>query len=171
MGRGNVYRCTKCDYSFTASLGVGMVFPMVYSETVEKAKLGKLGRSLQRFLQDHPEGAIDCANYIIRCPKCGELRCGPGLDMYVPRKGQDPATEQQGIWSTAMPFEDESYVLPWDLEELYDLFARYPHRCGRCKGAAVIVGEEAFEHEIANGNVMCPCCGSPLESYGAFDWD
>ena len=38
MGQSNGYRCTKCDYSFVLSLGVGMRFPMVYKETVEKAK-------------------------------------------------------------------------------------------------------------------------------------
>ena len=117
MGQGNTYHCARCDYSFEAYLGVGMAFPMVYRETVEKAKLGKLGRTLQRFLQDHPDGAIDCENHVILCSRCGQLKCGPGLDMYVPKKGHDPAAEQHGIWSTAMPFDDESYVVPWDLEE------------------------------------------------------
>ena len=92
--------------------------------------------------------------------------------MYVPKKGHDPAAEKRGIWSTAMPFEGESYVVPWNLEEQYDLFAKYPHRCGKCKGAAAIMSEEAFEQGITDSTIVCPCCGSALESDGwVIMWD
>ena len=49
MGQGNEYRCTKCDYSFFANLGVGFGFPMVYREAMEAAKKVNLVKSSSYF--------------------------------------------------------------------------------------------------------------------------
>lgn len=38
MGSGFKIRCKKCDFNFTAYLGVGMLFPSVYQNTVSEIK-------------------------------------------------------------------------------------------------------------------------------------
>ena len=41
MGQGYGCTCNKCGYSFSANLGVGFLFPMVYRETVGAMKKGE----------------------------------------------------------------------------------------------------------------------------------
>lgn len=43
MGEAYGGICKKCGYSFTASLGVGFLFPIVYQDTVQKMKCPKCG--------------------------------------------------------------------------------------------------------------------------------
>ena len=63
MGQGYSLCCKKCGYNINVNLGVGFMFPRVYEETLENAKAGKLGRNVQQFLKDHPDGALDCDWY------------------------------------------------------------------------------------------------------------
>ena len=60
MGQRYSLCCKKCGYTISVNLGVGFMFPRVYEETLENAKTGKLGRNVQQFLKDHPDGALDC---------------------------------------------------------------------------------------------------------------
>ena len=129
MGQGNGYHCTKCDFSFEAHLEVGFAFPTVYKEIIDSARKGELGDKLQQFVFNHLEGAINCGNSIIRCSNCGDMTCGPNLNMYLPKEGYNPTSIQHGQWMAAMPYEEADYVTPWDLHEHYKLTAKYPHRC------------------------------------------
>ena len=131
MGDGYIFRCSHCDYDFTAYLGVGMMYPAFCQSVMEKGRKGELGPKLQRFLEEHPDGAVDCENVVLRCTACGELDCGPSLNMYVPKEGYTPGPSE-GPWSTAMSGEGMSYITPWDLKTHYLLKARYPHRCEKC---------------------------------------
>lgn len=162
MGQGNTYRCTRCDYSFTAYLGVGFAFPSVYQETMKAACKGELGDKLQQFVQTHPDGVVNCNNSIIHCSQCGNLTCGPNLNMYLPKEGYAPETVQHGPWSTMVPFEGTFYVAPWELSEHYKLTAKYPHRCEKCGGLAHVISEQTLARKIAYGSIVCPCCGEKL---------
>lgn len=172
MGKGNAYRCTKCNYSFTAYIGVGFAFPTVYKETMEAAHKGELGDKIQQFVRTHPEGAINCENSIIRCNRCGDLICGPNLNMYLPKEDYTPASAQQGQWSVAKPYEEADYVTPWELREHYKLTAKYPHHCEKCGSSAYVISENTLARRITEGSIVCPCCENPMfVEGGVIMWD
>lgn len=163
MGQGNCYRCTKCDYEFTAYLGVGFAFPQVYKDMMESARKGELGEKIQQFMHEHPDGALNCESSIIRCTKCGALDCAPNLGMYLPKEGYDPHSVQHGQWSGAMPFDGESYVTPWELRENYKLTAKYPHKCDKCGASARVISAKSLSNKISEGSIRCPCCGERMD--------
>lgn len=172
MGQGNGYHCTKCDFSFEAHLEVGFAFPTVYKEIIDSARKGELGDKLQQFVLNHPEGVVNCENSIIRCSKCGDLVCGPNLNMYLPKEGYDPTSIQHGQWSVAMPCEGADYVTPWDLHEHYKLTAKYPHRCEKCGSSAHVISEKTLARKITEGAIVCPCCGGSIAvDEGVIMWD
>lgn len=66
MGLDLTCNCKKCGYSFGAQVGVGMLYPKVYSETVEKMKEGQFGLQGKEFFEAFPNGAISCENIVVR---------------------------------------------------------------------------------------------------------
>lgn len=172
MGEFVGYTCEKCGYSFTAEIGVGFAFPMVYAEMVAKMKSGELGDKAKRFFIEHPDGAIDCENVIMRCENCGEYDSRESLAMYIPKPKyihQVPG----GSWSVAMPFKGSDYVSWYELEECYMLYAEYPHKCEICGGDIRIV--ETAEDECGLVNVIepiiCPHCGIEMQESIEGNWD
>ncbi|MDO4484180.1 MAG: hypothetical protein Q4C54_07050 [Clostridia bacterium] len=164
MGVALEYRCTGCRYTFTAYSGYGMMYPAVYQETMTKARKGRLGETLRRFVREHPEGAISCEDSIICCTECGRLHTDLSLDMYLP-KGKLTAHEN-GPWSIAMPDGDADYVSPADLQEYYRLTARYPHKCKKCGAPAEIISQQELQSKTAEGTIVCPRCGGRLKTDG-----
>ena len=140
------------------------MFPAVYAETVAKGKRGELGAELQKFLLEHPDGAIDASNVVGVCKKCGALENLIDLSMYLPTEGYTPE-KPKGRWSVAFPADDIDYVAPSDLQGDYALFARYPHRCKQCGGEMKIFTEETI------GRIKCPRCKLRLEETGGILWD
>ena len=124
MGHGHIFRCKKCGYELKPHLGVGFLFPKVYQETIEAAKEGQYGKMVQEFLEEHPDGALNCDEVLLQCIECGDLQTGKDLSMYVPK--QRTESKESGRWSVAFPFESATYVAPWDLED-YELI---PSSCG-----------------------------------------
>lgn len=157
MGTGYSLKCRKCGYGFSANLGVGFMFPLVYQETMEAGREGKLGKEVRQFLEEHPDGVLDCNAVMLQCTECGELGRAPDLSMYLPKEGREGA----------------SYVAPWNLDE-YKLIGRYDHRCSKCKGKMRIIQEKELEQPVGNGNptkVLCPKCKEPLWLDGILMWD
>ena len=163
MGQGYEFNC-KCGYSFTPYLGVGFMFPSVYRETVEAARKGKLGRELETFFSEHPDGAIDAEVVTLRCKKCGKYKSAENLAMYLPN-GKE--RKEKGRWSVAMVFEDEDYVDPSELQECYKLYAEYPHKCDSCGGEMEIISED----ELEKNGITCPGCGRKIKSEPGIMWD
>ena len=60
MGQGYSLGCKRCGYKISANLGVGFAFPRVYEAVMKEAQGGKLGETVQSFLKEHPDGALDC---------------------------------------------------------------------------------------------------------------
>jgi len=148
MGNGYTYRCTECDYSFQAVLGVGFRFPTVYRSTVEGARMGGLGKEIKKIFEENPDAAINCDATVIRCEKCGDLSCAAHLGVYIPKVRRDAAPK---------------YVAPWALNGGYTLLAKYPHRCRKCGSPAETIDEKAFSEKIQDGRIACPCCGARLK--------
>ena len=143
MGCGYNVHCEQCDYRSQVYFGVGLMLPKVYEETVQKAKLGELGAELKKFFEEHPDGAIDVSYALGLCKKCGAFYTVTDLSTYLPiddfspNKGYCPR-------SVAESFHEAEYVLPRDLNEHYELFAKYPHKC-KCGGEMKIFNEDDFQ--------------------------
>lgn len=163
MGSGYKYKCSKCGYSFMSANGVGFLFPVVYEETIQKAKAGELGEVIKTFFDEHPNGAISAENVTLCCDKCGKLSLGQDLTMYLPND-ENYKDIEHGRWTVGMPFEGANYVTNWDLEEHYKEYAKYQHKCTECGGNMHIVSDEE--------QLMCPKCKTPFEpSTEIIMWD
>ncbi len=148
MGQGFEMNCSKCGYSFCTHTGIGFTFMTVYEKTVQKAKNGELGKEIQEFFKDHPDGTINAEYVTLCCDDCGELFTGQDLTMYVPNQTIRKKKE---------------YVMEDDLEHLYTEYKKYPHKCEKCGGRAHIVEDEE--------TMLCPKCKIPLDEVGHIFWD
>ncbi len=166
MGSGFVLRCKKCGYKKELYLGVGFRFPQIYQETIESARKGKYGKIVQMFLEEHPDGVLNCDRVLLQCPDCNYLETGLDLSMYIPK--QDTIPKEQGRLAVSAPFEDASYVAPWKLDN-YELIRHYEHICRKCGTKMKALNEKDLEKE--NGPLFprreqtefgCPKCGEPL---------
>lgn len=169
MGTGYGCTCNKCGYSYHANLGVGFMFPIVYKETVEAMKKGDYGVQGKKFFEEHPDGAIACETVIARCTECGECGQVSDLTMYVPKKNIHPNAKKHGRWSVAMPFEGAEYFTSWELDEEFDVYEKYDHRCPKCNGRAEII--EDFENKLESGKLGCTKCDGTMEITGMIMWD
>ena len=162
MGSGYMKKCPQCGFRFSASNGVGFMFPKVYAETVQKAKEGELGNEIQAFFTEHGDGAINAERVTLCCKECGYLSNDADLTMYVP-KNNKPEKIEHGRWSVSLPFENASYVSRMDLGQYYTEYAKYPHKCGKCGGTMRIVEDDE--------EIVCPQCKIPLETEETILWD
>ncbi len=173
MGQGYSLYCKKCGYTISVNLGIGFMFPRVYEETLENAKAGKLGRNVQQFLKDHPDGALDCDLVLLQCKYCGNYDCGMDLSMYLPKEPAD--RKQKGIWSTAFPGDNYLYVSPRELKESYIPFASYQHTCGKCGKDMTVIKEREIDQGVfspeQNCHLLCPKCKIPLSYDDIVMWD
>ncbi len=165
MGAIYSLRCSTCGYSSSLMLGVGFMYPAVFADTQEAAKSGELGATLKRFFTEHPDGVVDPEYVPAQCEKCGEYVDVVSLDMYIPRKGKQE-TKSMRRWSVAMPFENAEYVAPGEINERYDFFKEFPHRCGSCHGKVKILRDVNLE------KLKCPHCADRfLELSETACWD
>ena len=175
MGRGLVFQCKNCDYKFRSLLGVGFLFPAKYEETIEAAKAGKYGNSVQEFLLKHPNGVLDCDNVLVQCTECGDLETRTDLSMYLPPENVN--IEKDVRWSVACPFMGASYVAPWDLKD-YKLISHYDHICKKCGSKMRTLKKGDFDEAVGSFHVketqtefVCPECKNPLWITGEIMWD
>ena len=82
--------------------------------------------------------------------------------MYLPKEGSDHVSVQHGQCSDDMPYEEINYVTPWDLRRHYKLIAKYSHHCEKCGSSAHVISEKTLARRIAEGSIVCPCCGGPM---------
>lgn len=150
-------------------VGVGFLFPKLYADIMDGIRKGKFGKTTQRFLEEHPDGAIDCERTVCICKNCGTLKQAVNLDMYIPKPGYEQP--KHDIWSGAFPFEGASYVDKSDLKEEYELYQHYPHRCPKCRKTMRTLCANEFLWKIENKELKCPICGSTLELQSVMMWD
>ncbi len=149
MGTGYRYECHKCGYTFSQMNGIGYTFPTVYAKTVQQAKAGELGEQIQQFFKQHPEGAINAENVTICCESCGDLITDKDLTMYIPKKAAS---------------EGRKFIMPDELAEHYEEYAKYPHICKKCGGEMRVLG--------ADEELLCPECKTPLsQTPDTIMWD
>lgn len=170
MGKGFSLRCRYCGYHYSAILGIGFVFPETYEKTIREAKNGDYGGYMRRFLMDHPDGALNCDQVLLQCGSCGKLDQGMDLSMYVPVSEAEKGD----------PWRENGYVVPWDLQENYQLFDRFPHICRKCNKVMKIHTEEDLQslcgyrymrNPKAVNLIKCPDCGKVMEVVHDSKWD
>ncbi len=162
MGSSCTKKCSKCGFEHVSSTGVGFRFPIVYVETLQKAKDGELGKELYEFFKDHPDGAINAAYVDLCCEACGYFSGDMDLTMYIPNENK-PEKIRHGRWTVGSSFEETDYVSWWDLEKYYSEYAPYPHRCEKC-GSKMRILKEGEE-------MLCPECKIPLDTVAEILWD
>ncbi|QTE70319.1 hypothetical protein JRC49_10965 [Clostridiales bacterium FE2011] len=176
MGTGYTLGCKKCGYKISGNLGVGFFFPKAYQETMRAAREGKLGKRIQRFLEEHPDGALKAETVFLQCEECGKLTCGMDLSMYI--RNPEMPRKEHGRWSVAMPFEEEDYVSPMELEDegTYQ-FYDYGNLCEKCgKPMKPITDNELMDNNARDENdgstvVTCPRCKERLWIEDIIMWD
>ena len=169
MGEAYRLKCSRCDYEIFLPFGVGMFFPHLYSDTIDRIKKGRFGKTAQKFLQGHPDGAIDCEKTVFICERCGALKQGLNLDMYIPKPGHEQF--QHSAWSIAFPFHSASYADKTDLEQHCTLYQHYPHRCPKCRKRMQALSPETFVGLLDKREFKCPDCNSALELCDLMLWD
>ena len=86
MGEGINLYCPNCGFNDTFYLGVGFSYPRVFTDTMEMAKKGRLGKKLKKLLVKHPEAVIDFRAQVVRDGQNG-LADGPADDGVFPGDG------------------------------------------------------------------------------------
>lgn len=178
MGTGYTLCCRKCGYEISANLGVGFFFPSVHQRTMEAARAGKLGKRVQQFLQEHPDGSLNTETVFLQCEECGTLKCGPDLSMYI--RNPDVSRGERGRWSAAAPFEETDYVSPMELdrENTYTMYAP-GHICRKCRKPLKSVSQDDLSRaerdfmgtRDGRTEVFCPKCREPLWIESISMWD
>lgn len=165
MGLDLMCECKKCGYSFEAPVGVGMLYPKVYCETVAKMKEGYFGKQGKEFFEAFPNGAISCENIVVKCNDCRQLMVVPELALYIPKDGYNPIKIDRKIpWSSGFSGKDYEYVSFSELDNHYQLFEQYNHRCLNCNGhTSVVTGFTECMDENIDRHVRCPKCGTVLK--------
>lgn len=156
MGQTRIYKCDTCGYEAEISEGIGGLFPVVYKQTLQDAKDGKLGEEVRQFFAEHPDGAINAEDTFGLCEQCREYVCVTDYSMYVPKEGD----EHQKFCAEA------GYVTAEDLRKHYRLVRRYPHQCEKCNTLLKMNGR--FRHQ---GKLRCPKCGKDMNQTGGLLWD
>lgn len=165
--------CEKCGYEFEADVGVGFLYPKVYVETIDAMKEGRFGQQGKEFLEAFPNGAISCENIVVQCNDCKKLMVVPELSLYVPKEGYDfTKSNRKKRWSSGFSGNDYEYVSPIELNDHYQLFEEYDHRCLYCNGhTSVVPGFTECMDKSIDKRVSCPECGSMIEINFTGIWD
>ena len=164
MGHGYGFICEKCGYEYRATTGAGMLFPIVYEETVEDIKKGKYGKERQRIMLKEPYAAVAAEEELYICSNCGNWKVAQNLSIYRPKDAEQIAKTEFGI-KTAEEWGYVPYVMDDDLESDYELVKTYVHKCGRCRQIMHIADE------TESGNLKCPKCGTMNEAETEIMWD
>ena len=166
-------KCKKCGYTFKAFVGIGMMYPKTYTETVNKMKEGQFGLHGKEFFEAFPQGAISCEEIVVQCDDCGKFMNVPDLSLYVPEGKIDYTKIERKIpWSSGFSGVGYEYVTLSELDKHYTLYERYSHRCSRCNGhTSVVPGFSERMNKNIDRHVKCPKCGSIMEIAIEGVWD
>ena len=66
MGSGFEYKCSKCNNEYGITLGIGMMYPVVYKELVDEVKNGAFGEEWKQLFDNTENIAVDEMHLLIR---------------------------------------------------------------------------------------------------------
>ena len=175
MGANVIYKCSKCGKKYWAQEGFGMLFPLVYEETLQKAKDGELGHQMQELALNTKNVAIDAELKVYYCGKCNHWESDTCYSLYAPNFDKPVPEVVPSIWKEIgvkceerlFDYDAAEYVTEWELKNYYHLIRRYIHKCPKCKSRMHIATKKELD------NLRCPDCGGEKdkEFVGFMNWD
>ena len=170
MGQGIEIGC-KCRRK-ELMLGVGMMHPMVYQETMNKIRSGKHGSEMQDLVKSRRFIAADVEMYAYWCDGCGWIDSLMALDLYEPKDVEKVRKRVVNRWSAGDEKNKQSVEEAGDLpyftvpDEDYQLLKEYKHVCPKC--GKVMRKIDAADLEKKG----CPKCGEKYKVEDSFIlWD
>ncbi len=163
MGFGYDYRCKKCGHRYSVFLGIGMLYPKVYEDTVKEIREGRYGDEWKTLFEQTPYAAINPAKVLYVCT-CGRWETGVDLTLYAPNDPDAVAEKKYGE-KTAKEWGYLPYADGWDLQEHFHVLRRWDRRCEACGGRM----RRADRQEAKS--LPCPKCGEPNASEDVIMWD
>jgi len=164
MGRGEIYKCSKCGNEYSVYFGTGFSFDSVYGETMEDVASGKYGEERKELLEKVKYIAVDSESDVYICGNCGFWKQEQGLGLYKPKNPEKIAKEKFGD-KTVEELGYVPYVMRYKLLEDYRLVKTYVHRCDKC-GRRM---RRATEEDL--GRLPCPVCGTENLMTRQILWD
>ena len=164
MGLGYSYKCSKCKKKYEVFMGIGMLYPQVYEETVTKVKNGKLGKEWKNLFEKTDNVAIDVEDHVYCCPECKAWKKEKGLSLYVPANKYALEDVKSGL---PIFYGEDSIPAMMGEKPDYSLLKEYEHKCKKC-GTKM---HEASEEELMS--LPCPKCGGEPDpgKIGLINWD
>lgn len=166
MGSGVVLKC-NCGAVYEISLGIGMMFPTVYQETLEAVEKGQYGIEWQQLVSNTKYIAIDAERYLYYCEECGRWEVQYGLSLYKPKSVEMLANKEYGI-KTVEEWGHVPYATISDFERDYVLLKEYKHICTKCKHPMKRISSLS---ELNHIELRCEECGDLLQIGDYIMWD
>ena len=160
MGMNCELRCDGCGYSLEVSAGVGMMYPNVCQNTLERIKAGDYGPDYQTDALNTPNAAVHIERELYRCTTCNALRNELTLELCAPIGRLKP---RDVPFSSACPRSDVDYVMEKDIGTRYKVIRGQLHVCAHCGRLMIPVD---FREKIP-----CPKCSKPLARIDGMCWD
>ena len=159
MGRGYQYRCSVCGKDYSVSLGIGMMYPTIYKETVAKIEQGEYGEEWKTLYSANDHVAVESENYVYVCSSCNSWKVDKGLSLYTAFSAGAKKSVERGCPIINGIFRTE--------EEAFKLLKSYIHKCDKC-GSRM---HKADREE--RSNLSRPYCGGPRDKNIEYviEWD
>ena len=146
------YRCEKCGYSESVSIGTGWNGPFV-KDVIEDILKGKFGEKWKELFQNTPGAEVDERMELYVCPACKSYKNEINLSIYRPKKPEEiPAEAKMPYLQIISRHKHTNRLLSLRRARHYLEFWQQPyvHVCTKC-------GRRM--HLYKDGELMrCPKC-------------
>lgn len=158
MGSGYSFHCKKCKKQYDVKEGIGFLYPLEYSEMVQKIKDGKYGKTWQKLFAETPFVAVDASWVVLMCESCRKWKVGQDATLYVPN-------DVNAIRKNSEDTETIDFITPYDLGESFRILKAYECKCRKCGGRMRKTAVEEAK------TLPCPKCGTENEPEHDILWD
>ena len=169
MGDGKRYKCKKCGEEYWVNLGIGMMFPHVFSETIEDIKAGKYGEEWKNLINSGEYIVPDAESYLFYCKACGTWEVTEDLSLYQPKDLEAIKKKEFGE-KTVEEWGEIPYATMADFKEEYNLVKKRVHYCPKCKEEMTRYGNLYKARGILN-KLPCPNCSTENKPESMILWD
>ncbi len=140
MGTILEYKCKKCRKTYSVSVGIGYLQPMICEDTVKGIAAGKYGKEWKDAYENGGENlAVTAEKVIYCCEKCGSWENKTDITLYAPDKKSVEKSRH--------------FIMRGD--EGFHVYKQFVPTCSQCGGAMKEL-EKVYE-------LSCPKCGTVNE--------
>lgn len=155
MGQGYMLECGNGHFR-EYLLGVGMLYPSFYEDTVKEIQKGQYGDEWRRYFQNHPGAAVNASRDLYVCSKCHHPHEAINLDLYC-RKGDVKSEDGWCYWCN---------------DGDYEFVKSYDHRCPDCGSPMILCGADEDDDSNSAPEILCPECNAPMQfGFSGMIWD